>query len=178
MRRRLSSVSHITGYGQYSRLTYHNQSFRNVNRWSGGFSYARVFPWKFSPSAYFGMYGGIERNLTSSAKDQGHHFWGLRLGGSAVLRRDLVASLTFNYEYRSYRDFDRSFALLTVIATGTPRLITRHDDRVSVRASLDWAVRPLWIVTPSYEYFLASSTLPTTDFDRHVAMVTVRREFR
>ncbi len=178
MRRRLSSASHITAYGQFSRLDYHNQSFRDVNRWSGGLSYARVFPWRYSPSGYLGLYGGTERNLTSSAKDQGHHFFGVRLGGSALLRRDLVASLAFNYEYRSYRDFDRSFALLTLIATGTAQRIRRRDDRVSVRASLDWAVRPRWIVTPSYEYFLASSTLQTTDFDRHVGMVTVRREFR
>jgi hypothetical protein len=172
VRRRLDSVSHVTGYAQYSRLTYQNASFRNVNRWSGGLSYARVFPVRLQPVAYAGVYGGTEQNLAAASGDLAHDFIGARLGVTLSFRRDVSASASFNYEHRSYHAFDRVWAFFT------GEQIRRADDRFYIRAAVDFEPGRLWFVTPSYEYNLNDSNLPTVDYVRHVGMLTVRREFR
>ena len=87
----------------------------------------------------------------------------------------MSASVFVNYERRKYDGVDQFYQLLTGIFTGQAQAITRLDHRYFVRAAIDWEVQPKLFVTPSYQFSTSKSTLPSTDFDRHVATITVRR---
>ncbi|TDJ21225.1 MAG: DUF560 domain-containing protein [Gammaproteobacteria bacterium] len=160
-----SNVNQITGYAQYARLEYPQQSFRDGNRFTLGGAYSSILPGKFAPTGFIGGYGGLEEPDDNSFDFLKYHFAGLRMGGRMRFNQQVSLFGFFNYERRYYDSDDPLFNQ------------RREDDHYGVRVGSDYAFARQWTFTPAVDYIRSDSNIPIFTYDRWVVSATMRVDF-
>ena len=160
---RRAETSQYGGYLQFSRLHYPGSTFRDVNRFVVGGSYAQQV--SSSLIAYGGVYLGQENELSSIRPDQGHRLSGFRVGGQVTLSPEWTGFAGLTYEHRKYGGPHATF------------LLVRSDDQSSINFGASWSGVKDWRITPQISYTRIKSNIPINDYDRTLISVTARREF-
>ena len=160
---RRAETSQYGAYTQFSRLHYPGSTFRDVNRFVAGGSYALQV--SSSVVGYGGVYLGRENELNSNRPDQGHRLQGLRVGGQLTVSPEWNAFAGLTYEHRTYGGPHATF------------LVVRSDDQSSVSLGANWIGVKDWRITPQISYTRIKSNIPINDYDRTLISVTARREF-
>lgn len=163
----ISDSDTVSAYGQYARLDYAGvQGIRNVDRWVGGGAIGHVFPGTLKPVAYLSAYIGTDDELNAGVPWLGDDFWGLRLGGELTVAPDWAAFGAASLERRYYGGADPLF------------LLTRGDTQTDFRLGVNYRPATGWVITPFAAYTRNGSNISIYEYDRWIAQVSVRREFR
>jgi len=163
-RRTLGQNDVATVYGQYTRLSYPGQTFRNTNRSVIGAAWAHIYN---GPTASFAsFYVGKEDPLGANVDFVGHDLWGARIGGTYGLTDKWTLAATASYEDRKYLGADPLF------------LSTRHDKETNLRLSAAYALTPNLTLTPAVSYTENRSNIVVNAYDRTMVSVTLRYDFR
>ena len=165
LRHVISDVNQVTGYAQYARLTYPDQSFRDGNRFTLGAAYSSILPGRFAPTGFVGAFGGLEEPDDNDFDHLKYYFAGARLGGQ--LRLDQQTSLFgfLNYERREYDADDPLF------------VDQREDNHYGARIGYDYAIARQWTLTPAVDYVRNDSNIEVFTYDRWILSATVRVDF-
>lgn len=163
--RALTLTSQGSAYIQVTRLKYPDQSIRDATRYVTGVGYSRVFPGRYRPSAYLGLYGGTEDEIHAGVPWLGHDFVGVRTGGQIYLSDRTAVYGSADFEYKNYGGTEPLF------------LKGRDDRRLELSAGVHFVPAPKWRITPHIDYTRNDSNISIFEFDRVMAAVTVRRVF-
>ena len=155
----------ITVFGQYAALTYPTQEIRDANRYIAGVGYSRAFALPYSPVFFVSGYGGDEKTKSNDAPWLGFTPFGLRTGGQLSLSDRALLFGFLSYEYRRYNATDPLF------------LVRRVDNQVDARLGLTYTLAPSWTLTPQVAYTYNESNIDLNEYNRTVALVSVRRDF-
>jgi len=161
----ISDVNQFTGYGQYARLTYPEQSFRDGNRFTLGGAYSSILPGRFAPTGFIGGFGGLEEPDDNSFDHLKYHFGGVRMGGQLRFNQQTSLFGFFNYERRYYDTTDPLF------------MERREDNHYGVRFGSDYAFARQWTLTPAVDYIRSDSNIEVFTYDRWILSATVRVDF-
>lgn len=153
-----------TVFGQYTRLSYPGQSFRNTNRSVLGGAWAHVYGG--ATAAFVSAYFGKEDPLGENVGFVGHDLWGVRVGGTYGLTEKWTLAATVSYEDRKYLGADPLF------------LATRHDKEMNLRVSAGYALTPNLTITPAISYTDNRSNIVINAYDRTMVSVSLRYDFR
>jgi hypothetical protein len=165
LRQMISNVNQFTAYGQYARLEYPDQSFRDGNRFTLGGAYSSILPGAFSPTGFIGGYGGVEEPDDSNFDQLKYNFAGVRMGGRLRFNQQTSLFGFFNYERRNYDSDDPLFNE------------ARVDNYYSVRLGSDYAFARQWTLTPAVDYMRSDSNIPIFTYDRWIVSATMRVDF-
>lgn len=162
-----SPTRQITVFGQFSALRYPqpSQSPQDANRAVGGVAYSQAFAGAYSPVGFVSGYGGDERTTDAQFKYLGYTPFGARLGGQATLTPQAILFGSAAYERRNYNGVNPTF------------LVTREDNQYDFRLGLAYTLLPKWTLTPQLAYTRNNSNIELNEYDRTVAVVTVRKDF-
>ncbi len=160
---RFDGFRQFGAYVQLSRLSYPQQSARDVDRNVLGISYAHLL--RTGTLLYGGLYAGQEKTRAANVDFLGHKLTGLRAGLQRPFSEQLAAFATLGYEDRRFGDQDPLF------------LTTRHDRQTNLNLGLTWVPARSWRVTPQLAFTRVHSNVPIADYDKRVLSVTARREF-
>jgi len=153
-----------TVFGQYARLSYPGQDFRNTNRSVLGAAWAHVYGG--STAAFASAYFGKEDPIGGNPGFVGHDLWGVRIGGTYGLTDKWTLAATVSYEDRKYLGVDPLFRA------------TRHDKEENLRLSAAYALTPNTTITPAISYTDNRSNLVINAYDRTMVSVSLRYDFR
>jgi hypothetical protein len=161
----ISNVNQFTAYGQYARLDYPQQPFRDGNRFTLGGAYSSILAGKYAPTGFIGGYGGLEEPDESDFDYLKYRFFGVRMG--AQMRFNPQTSLFgfFNYERRHYDAADPLFGE------------QREDNHYGLRVGSDYRFARQWTLTPAVDYMRSDSNIPIYTYDRWIVSATLRVDF-
>jgi hypothetical protein len=163
----ISDVDSVSAYGQYARLNYAGvQGIRDADRWVAGAAFGHAFAGTLKPVGYVSAYAGTDDEINAGVPWLGDDFWGVRLGGEITVAPDWVAFGAASLERRYYGGADPLF------------LLTRGDSQTDFRLGVTYRPAEGWVITPFAAYTRNSSNIPIYEYDRWIAQVSVRREFR
>jgi outer membrane protein len=165
LRHVISNVNQFTAYGQFARLEYPQQSFRDADRYTVGGAYSSILSGDFSPTGFIGGYGGLEEPDDSGFDYLQYNFAGLRMGGQMRFNQKISLFGFFNYERRNYDANDPLFNE------------QRVDNYYGVRVGSDYAFAPQWTLTPAVDYMRTDSNIAIYTYDRWIVSATVRVDF-
>jgi hypothetical protein len=168
----LQDASQVSGFAQWSKLTYPGQSERNADRTVLGVGYAKAFartaggaPGQDATVAYGSLYGAHEEAKTSGFENFGHNAFGVRAGVEYQDgRRTWFASA--QYEARRYGGPEPFFDA------------TRHDKQTDLAIGLRYALTPAWRLTPQVTVTRNASNVALYEYSRTVYQIILRREFK
>jgi tetratricopeptide (TPR) repeat protein len=163
----LDARTQATLYAQYADISYTapGQGFRDADRLVFGGALGHAYRHPLLPVVYLGAYFGDEDQDLASVPWIGFDMIGLRAGGELSVNQKTKLLLNVAFENRQYGANDPFF------------LVTRHDQQLDIRLSLEFRPWKDWKVTPGIQYTENKSNIVINDFDRSVAAVFVRREF-
>ena len=161
----LSNVNQFTGYTQYARLEYPQQSFRDGNRFTLGGAYSSILPGRLAPSGFIGGFGGLEEPDSTSFDYLKYRFVGVRTGGQLRFNQQTSMFGFFNYERRYYDSADPLFN------------VQREENHYGVRVGSDYAFARQWTLTPAVDYIRSDSNIPINTYDRWIISATLRVDF-
>ncbi len=161
----ISNVNQVTGYAQYARLEYPDQSFRDGNRFTLGGAYSSILPGRFAPTGFIGAFGGLEEPDDGSFDFLKYSFAGVRMGGRLRFNQQTSLFGFFNYERRYYDTDDPLFNE------------RREENHYGVRVGSDYAFARQWTLTPAVDYIRSDSEIPIYTYDRWIVSATVRVDF-
>jgi tetratricopeptide (TPR) repeat protein len=153
-----------TAYVQYAALTYPDQAPRDADRTIAGFGYAHAFQ-HWNASAYFGLYGGVEKERDEAFKYLAHRPLGVRAGGQTALNDRTLLFVNAAAEWRKYRGEDPFF------------LETREDHQYSVGVGVHRLLDDRWRVSPQVTWFTNRSNILIDEYERWQAFVSLRRDW-
>lgn len=165
-RSNIGSNDQLSAYVQRTRLTYRTQSARDADRTVIGGAWAHSYGGARSPVVFAGLYGGKEDTRNDNVPHFGYDLVGLRAGGQIGLSDRWVAHLSAWYEQREYGGPDPLF------------LVDREDKELLVRVGATYAVDRHWAIIPALAFTNNQSNIVVNDYDRWVASVTARYDFR
>jgi len=165
LRQAIGDVSQFTAYGQYARLEYPDQSFRDGNRFTLGGAYSSILPGTFAPTGFIGGYGGVEEPDDDNSDHLKYNFAGIRMGGQLQFNQQTSLFGFFNYERRNYDSDDPLF--------NEPRV----DNYYGLRVGSDYHFARQWTVTPAVDYMRSDSNLEIFTYDRWIVSATLRVDF-
>jgi tetratricopeptide (TPR) repeat protein len=164
-RHAVSDVNQFTGYAQYARLLYPEQSFRDGNRFTLGGAYSSILPGRFAPTGFIGGFGGVEDPDDSAFDYLKYGFFGVRMGGQLRFNQQTSLFGFFNYERRYYDTTDPLWQ------------VRREDNHYGVRFGSDYAFASQWTLTPAVDYIRSDSNVEVFTYDRWILSATVRVDF-
>lgn len=164
--RQVSTPVGLNVYGQFARLDYPTQRFRNADRMVAGVDLARVFSARLNPYAYIGVYTGLEDERGGGEAAFAHRLRGLRIGGQIYLSSKFLLFSSANAERRDYRAADVFF------------LVARHDTQKDFKLGLSYYPVPSWSLTTQFNYTRNRSNVQFNDFARSQISLTLRRDFK
>jgi len=162
--RDLSARQQLTAYLQYAALHYPSESERDADRAILGLGYAFALRGG-DPSAYVGVYGGVERERDGDFDFLGHRPLGLRLGGQKALSERAWWFASIGFERRDYRGEDPSFQT------------TRRDDQYAAATGVHLLLPNDWRLSPQLSYIRNTSNIELNEYDRWQAYVTLRYDW-
>ncbi len=165
VRHLISTVNQFTGYAQYARLEYPDQSFRDGNRFTLGGAYSSILPGRFAPTGFIGAFGGLEEPDSGNFDFLKYRFAGVRMGGRLRFNQQTALFGFFNYERRFYDAVDPLFRE------------RREENLYGVRVGSDYAFARRWTLTPAVDYIRSDSEIPIYTYDRWILSATVRVDF-
>lgn len=166
-RSNVTANDQLTVYGQYSRLTYPQQTARNAHRYVAGGAWAHAYgSYAGSPVTYAGAYVGKEDVMGEGNPQFGHDLYGLRLGGQIGITDKWTFAANANYEERRYGGPDPLF------------LTSRDDKEFQLRVAAVYQIDRHWSVTPAFTWTNVQSNIVVNDYDRKVVSITARYDFR
>jgi tetratricopeptide (TPR) repeat protein len=166
-RHTMSPNDQVTVYGQYTRLTYPDQSQRDADRYVAGAAWAHAYTGRSgSPVMYTGLYAGKEDPESDGVPFFGHRLAGLRLGGQMGIAEKWILLATANYEYRRYGGQDPFFG------------VARRDKELQLRVATVYQMNRHWSLTPALTWTHVQSNVLVFDYDRRLASLTARYDFR
>jgi outer membrane protein len=165
VRHLISNVNQFTGYAQYARLEYPDQSFRDGNRFTLGGAYSSILPGRFAPTGFIGAFGGLEEPDSGNFDFLKYRFAGVRMGGRLRFNPQTSLFGFFNYERRFYDAADPLFN------------VRREENHYGVRVGSDYAFARRWTLTPAVDYIRSDSDIPIYTYDRWIISATVRVDF-
>lgn len=154
-----------SAYGQYSKLNYKDNSFRNADRFVLGVNHAHAFQHKYKPVVFGGAYIAQERTKKSNTKFLDQNIFGVRGGTQLAFTPAWTGYLSTGYEHRQHRDDDIQF------------LYEREDDQYDLTLGLNYTPARYWTVKPKISYIKSDSNIDLYTFDRTTVSVNVRRDF-
>ena len=160
---RMNGEQQWSSYVQWGQLSYPGQTARNADRTVIGTSYAHGF--RSGLLLFAGVYAGTEKQKDSAFPNLGHALYGIRTGAQYMLPEEVSLFGGLSYENRKYGGQDALF------------LVTRRDNQFNLNLGLNWVPARLWRVTPQLSLTSVKSNIPTSDFNRTVFAVTLRRDF-
>ena len=160
---RANAFSQLGVYGQASRLSYPQQSIRDVDRYVLGLSYAQQASNGFQYSA--GAYIGEEDERNTSVPYLGHRLAGLRAGFAQPLTASTTVFAQAGYEQRNFGGADPQF------------LVYRQDHQGSLNLGLAWSPSRSWRITPQILYINTRSNVVINDYQRTVFSLAARYLF-
>lgn len=163
--RNLDSGSQISGYFQYSSLTYPEQTFRDANRYVLGGAYATPLGSESTTVLYAGAYAGSEQARDSSAPYIGNTLFGGRLGGEMKLNDEYTLLASLSLENRMYGGDDPLF------------LVKRNDTQADLKVGINYVPAQKWTIGASLAYTSNDSNVVINKYDRTLFSVSVRRDF-
>ena len=163
--RDLDDHNQVNLFGQYARISYAGNSFRDADRYVLGGGWAHVFEGDKSPVLFLSGYVGQENARTSNADFLSNAIVGARAGGQLSLNTKLVAYATASYETRDYDQRDPLF------------LKTRNDDQYDLSVGVRYLPGYNWVIRPQISYLKNDSNIIINDFDRTVISVNFRHDF-
>jgi len=158
----------VSAYVQYTQLRYPGAlEVRDADRTVFGGAWAHAYSGVTgSPVTYAGAYIGKEDAKRDNVPHFGHDVWGVRGGGQIGLTEKWTFAATANYEERKYGGPDPLF------------LVERKDKELQLRGSMIYQFDKNWSVTPSLTLTKVSSNIVVNEYDRWMAAVTGRYDFR
>jgi tetratricopeptide (TPR) repeat protein len=163
--RNLDSGSQVSGYFQYSSLTYPDQTFRNADRYVLGGAYATPLGGESATVVYAGAYAGAEQARESNASYIGNTLFGGRLGGEMKLNTEYTLLASLSLESRMYGGDDPLF------------LVKRNDTQADVRVGINYVPAQQWTIGASLAYTSNDSNVIINKYERTLFSVSVRRDF-
>ena len=165
-RRNIGSSDQVSAYVQRTRLTYPTQEFRNADRTVVGGAWAHAYGGAGAPVVYAGAYAGEEDTRDNGVPHFGHDLVGVRAGGQMAFSDKWLGHVTVSYEDRQYGGRDPLF------------LRDRHDKELQARIGATYSLNRNWSFTPAVAFTNNESNIVIYDYDRWIASVTVRYDFR
>jgi hypothetical protein len=163
--RDINARNQISAFAQYAQLTYPDEEARDADRYVGGLGYARAFGRRSNLIAYFGAYGGQEREKDEAFPQFGHDLFGVRIGAQQVLSEKFSVFASASVEGRWYGGPDPSF------------FIHREDDQYSASGGVYFVPKRNLRLTLQGSYTNNSSNIPINEFDRWLASLMFRYDF-
>lgn len=162
--RDLTPYRQWTAYLQYAALHYPNESERDTDRLILGLGHAFAVRGG-DPSAYVGVYGGVERERDGKFDFLGHRPLGIRLGGQKALSDKYWWFASLGYERRDYRGEDPSFQT------------TRRDRQFAAATGIHFLLENDWRLSPQVSYIRNASNIELNEYDRWQAYATLRYDW-
>lgn len=164
---RPNDLSQISSFVQFSLVRFPEQRVRDVNRFTAGVGWGRMFrDTTWTPILFASVFGGFEDAQSNDRGDQfGREFYGVRGGGSLRLDDRQTLFTTLTYQKSDYDEDDPSF------------LRKRDDDFVDVQVGYRFQYDENWSISPTVTYSNNDSNIVINDYDRFAVMVTVRNDF-
>jgi outer membrane protein len=152
-----------SSYVQWGRLSYPTQQIRDADRAVLGTNYAYAF--RSGLLVFAGGYVGSEKERASAVPHLGHSLLGIRLGAQKSVADTLALFASLGFENRNYGGPDPLF------------LVTRRDRQVNLNVGFNWVPASYWRITPQLSLTSVKSNIATSDFNKGLLSVTVRRDF-
>jgi tetratricopeptide (TPR) repeat protein len=162
----IGSNDQVSAYVQRTRLTYTEQHFRDADRTVVGGAWAHAYGGAGAPVVYAGLYAGDEATRDNAVPHFGHDLVGIRGGGQMALSEKWLGHVSLSYEDRKYGGADPFF------------LRDRHDKELQARVGATYSLSRHWSFTPALAYTNNKSNIVIYDYDRWIASVTARYDFR
>ena len=162
--RDLSARQQLTAYLQYAALHYPSEQERDADRVILGLGYAFALRGG-DPSAYVGLYGGVERERDDDFDFLAHRPLGIRAGGQKALAERVWWFGSLGYERRDYRGEDPSFQT------------TRRDHQYAAATGVHYLLANAWRLSPQVSYIRNTSNIDLNEYDRWQAYVTLRYDW-
>jgi hypothetical protein len=158
----------VSVYAQYTQLRYPGVlEVRDADRTVFGGAWAHAYSGvSGSPVSYAGLYFGKEDPKRDNVPHFGHDVVGARLGGQIGLTEKWTFTASGNFEQRKYGGPDPLF------------LVERDDKELQLRGALIYQFDKNWSVTPSVTLTKVSSNIIVNEYDRWMAAITGRYDFR
>jgi tetratricopeptide (TPR) repeat protein len=167
-RTNLTPNDQVSVYLQYTQLRYPGVlAVRDADRTVFGGAWAHSYSGVTgSPVSYAGAYFGKEDPKQDNVPHFGHDVWGARLGGQIGLTEKWTFTASANFEQRKYGGPDPLF------------LVERDDKELQLRGALIHQFNKNWSVTPALTLTKVSSNIVVNEYDRWMASITGRYDFR
>jgi thioredoxin-like negative regulator of GroEL len=161
-----SETDQFTTFAQYSLVQYTDQRPRNVDRYTFGVGHTHVFAGVRGTPALFGSaFGGFEDARRSTGPQFSRDLFGLRLGGQIEVHERGSVFTSFTWQQSQYNNPDPAF------------LTERDEDFYDLYAGYRFQFDAHWSVSPTVRYNTNDSNIPTSNYDRVEAMLTIRNDF-
>jgi len=164
-RRALDRSSEITGYAQFSHLSYLQQKVRNANRAVFGTGYTRVFAGALEPVLFAGANIAWENTIRSGVEHLSHFAYSASAGGRITINDRTKLFTNLAVERRNYGGTEPIFG------------IGRNDTRYNVSFGMDYVPAKHWTITPAVYFTRNISTIVINDYSQTVVSVMLRRDF-
>ena len=160
---RANAFNQFGVYGQATRLSYPQQSVRDVDRYVLGVNYARQTGSGLQYSA--GAYVGQEDEQSASVPWLGHKLAGVRAGFTQPLSANMSWFAQAGYEKRRFGGVDPQF------------LVVREDWQGNLNLGIAWFPVKSWRITPQVLLTNTQSNIVINDYRRTVFSLTARYQF-
>ena len=162
----LDELQLVSGFLQYAKLEYQPPNdVRNAGLYALGGSYRKAFIGSWQPLLTLSANYGEERDRRSRP-DLGRKFYGGRVAVAVTPMPKWALSAGATYQQGRYDGPD--------LLLGT----VRKDKYYGVDAALSYALTRNWSVRGEYTYSDNKSNLALYEFERHMAAVKLRYEFK
>lgn len=160
---RVNAFSQFGVYGQATRLSYPQQSIRDVDRYVLGVNFSRQTGSGLQYSA--GAYVGEENEQGAGVPWQGHKLAGIRAGFTQPLSANVSWFAQAGYEKRRFGGVDPQF------------LVVREDWQGNLNLGVVWFPVKSWRITPQVLLTNTQSNIVINDYRRTVFSLTARYQF-
>jgi hypothetical protein len=166
-RRVLDARNQVTVFGRAANIDFQPdiQSGRDVTQLVGGVGYGHAFEGKGTPTVFASIYVGTDDEDNDAFTFVGRDFVGGNFGGQYTVRDDLDLYGSLSLEFSDYGGTQPFF------------LRGRDDTYYELRAGLTYRPYGQWTVRPELRYVRNDSNIPTSDFTRTTAQLSVRYDF-
>ena len=158
----------MTVFGRIANISYHPAvNFeRDVTQYLVGAGWAHAFGSRGTPTVFASGYVAEDADKDPDGARFGRSFLGARAGAQYRLRGDLDVIGSVAVEWSDYGGSDPFF------------LVNRDDTYIELKAGLHYRPQEGWTLRPELRYARNDSNVPTSDYSRFEALLTVRYDFR
>lgn len=166
-RRIVHPLAEVAAFGQFTKLDYPRDSFRDAKREVVGISVNPVAFGKrlFNLPPVASIYRGSERPTNAGVEHLGHRLIGARTAVFWQMNTRLSLFGAASFERREYAAPDPLFA------------VTRVDKQTDLSAGLLYGIHKDWLLTPTISYTDNRSSMDVFRYDRMAITLAARHSF-